>query len=300
MRVALTGATGFVGSRAARTLIEKGHQVRAFVRPNREARWLEDIGAEICRGDLTDEATVRSLVAGTDAVIHTAFDPSVFDGDQQIRSFHTNVLGSLTLLELARQADVEQFICTVSTYILRPDVNGPCDVRQDTIDESSRWTSAWDTYVCHNVVLETHCDAYRTQFGMNTTRFRCAWIYGVHPKIEKTVWRSILEDVRAGKTFESTFGGDVVAVQDVAAALVAAVGNPKAYGEVFNLSDMFMYNQEVANLAREVTGSSAKIIEHSLPKPLPIDSQKVKALGVDVRRGLDGVRQYLTELNKLV
>ncbi|GEM_PF-2915737 len=298
MLVALTGATGFVGSHTVQSLIDAGHQVRALIRPGRGAGWLEGLGVEVCRGALGDETALCALVASVDAVVHTAYDSAVWDAQDQLPHLRSNVLGSLMLLELARQAGVRQFICTVSTYLLRRDVEGPGDVREAPLDETAPWVASWMPYVTHNVILESASQAYGAQFGMATTRFRCAWIYGVHPQAEKSVWRSLLEDVRAGRVCDNAFGCDVVAVQDVAAALTASVGRPAAFGQVFNLCDMFVYQTDLARLAGEAVGIPAKVSRGDLPRPGPIRSEKVRALGLDVHRGPDGIRAYFGELDR--
>ncbi len=298
MYVALTGATGFVGSYTVRSLVEAGHRIRALVRPTRDASWLEELGIEICRGEMTDEDALRALVEGTDVVIHIAYDSTT--ENQQLEYLRSNIFGSLTLLELSRLAGVRQFICTTSTYLLRPDVYTPADVYQTPITEDSPLVSPQSTYVMYNTVLESACRTYYAQFGMNTTPFRCAWIYGIHPNLEKTVWRDILEAVQTDTKYVSTFGCDVVAVDDVARALTAAVDNPVAFGQVFNLCDLFVYNQELAQLAREVTGSKAEVVQSKLPKPAEIGSERIKELGVDVHRGMAGIRAYFEALHKLI
>ena len=298
MYIALTGATGFVGSYTVRSLVEAGHRIRALVRPTRGVSWLEELGVEICRGDMTDEDALRALVEGTDVVIHTAYDSTA--ESQQLKYFRSNIFGSLTLLELARLAGVRQFICTTSTYLLRSDVYTPADVCQTPIAEDSPLVSPQNSYVMHNTVLESACRTYYAQFGLNTTAFRCAWIYGIHPNLKKTVWRDILETVQTDTKYESTFGCDVVAVDDVARALTAAVDNPAAFGQVFNLCDMFVYNQELAQLAREVTDSKAEVVQYKLPKPAALGSDKIKELGVDVHRGIAGIRAYFEALHKLI
>ena len=298
MYVALTGTTGFVGSYTVKSLVESGHRICALVRPARDASWLEELGVEICRGKMTDEDSLSVLVEGADVVIHTAYDSTA--ENQQLEYLCSNIFGSLTLLELSRLAGVRQFICTTSTYLLRYDVYTPADVCQMPIAEGSPLISPQNSYAMHNTVLESACQTYYAQFGLNTTAFRCAWIYGIHPNLEKTVWRDILEAVQTDAKYESTFGCDVVAVDDVARALTAAVGNPAAFGQVFNLCDMFVYNQELAQLAREVTGGKAEVIQSKLPKSTAISSEKVKKLGVDVRRGMEGVRAYFEELHRLI
>ncbi|WP_375419670.1 SDR family oxidoreductase [uncultured Sphingomonas sp.] len=74
MRVFLTGATGFIGSRILPELLAAGHQVVGNTRSNAGARQLEEAGAAVHRGDLEDPAALAKGAEDADAVIHTAFD----------------------------------------------------------------------------------------------------------------------------------------------------------------------------------------------------------------------------------
>lgn len=74
MRVFLTGASGFIGSRILTELLAAGHQVTSLARSDSSAQALHAAGADVHRGTLEEPNTLAAGVQHVDAVIHTAFD----------------------------------------------------------------------------------------------------------------------------------------------------------------------------------------------------------------------------------
>ncbi|MGD9850319.1 MAG: NAD-dependent epimerase/dehydratase family protein [Nitrospirales bacterium] len=72
LSVALTGASGFIGGVLARQLREKGYQVRALLRSEKQQHSLETIGVEVLHGTLENPKSLSSLVHSCDVVIHCA------------------------------------------------------------------------------------------------------------------------------------------------------------------------------------------------------------------------------------
>src|SRR5215207_10112786 len=72
LKVALTGATGFIGSHVVADLIEHGHEVMALVRDDAGAEAVAARGATPAVIDHYDRAAVAGLLSEADGAIHTA------------------------------------------------------------------------------------------------------------------------------------------------------------------------------------------------------------------------------------
>ena len=124
--ILLTGATGYLGSRIARGLIEREMPFRVLVRDARRVGFKpSDFPAcEVVRGDLIDAPVLKNALRGVRQVIHTAALVKIWVRDR--RDFwRVNVEGLKNLLRAAADAGVERVVYTSSFIALGPssDVN---------------------------------------------------------------------------------------------------------------------------------------------------------------------------------
>ncbi|HUD71850.1 MAG TPA: NAD-dependent epimerase/dehydratase family protein [Dongiaceae bacterium] len=117
MKVLITGATGYLGARVARTLVAGGHDVRVLCRPGREAA--VPAGCVPVTGDLLDASALRAALAGCQALVHMAAmvkrwarDRAAFD--------RVNVEGTERILALAAEAGTPRIVYTSSIVAIGP------------------------------------------------------------------------------------------------------------------------------------------------------------------------------------
>ena len=116
MKVLVTGATGFIGGNLARTLVSRGYEVRAIVRPNSNTLALEDLDVQLVPGDLRDKQSVAHALEGCHGLFHCAAVYSFWSPDPTL-VYKVNAEGTRIILEEARRAGVHRVVytSTVST-----------------------------------------------------------------------------------------------------------------------------------------------------------------------------------------
>ncbi len=117
--VAVTGATGFVGSHIALTLAARGARVIGVVRTPAKGAWMEAHGVELVRGDLTDRASLIAAFDGADAVVSNA---ALGSGQGELADFErVNCEGVGNVVDTAAAAGARRLvhISTVAVYRTR-------------------------------------------------------------------------------------------------------------------------------------------------------------------------------------
>ena len=113
MKLAITGATGFVGSHLLDAALKAGHEVRALTRRAQKAR----DGVTWVDGSLSDRESLRELVDPCDAMIHVA---GVLNARDEATFHAGNVEGTLNVLAASTAAGIRRFVHVSSLAAREP------------------------------------------------------------------------------------------------------------------------------------------------------------------------------------
>ncbi len=289
MNIALTGASGFIGSFVARRLHRAGHRVIALVRPTSRREHIEPCIERFVVGSHHDESVWPELLRDAECVIHNSIDwPAVRDGDLP-RHLQSNLVASIRLLEASAPRQFIYVSSIAAHHDMRPRWNG-------TIDEDHPLRPS-SLYGALKASVEAHLWAAHYSRGQHTSSIRPCAVYGIDPTLERSHGYALIEKLRRGEPIEKPGGGKFVHVEDVATAVAACVGNPHAAGRAFNLADCYARWADWAMIACEELGVNVPI-DFSSPETARNNFSKdaSRMLGVPLDRGQQGIRSYLREL----
>ena len=109
MQVFVTGSTGFVGNHVLNTLLDRGHQVRALVRPGSEYKLKEPDKVEVITGDVTESSDLIQGMKGCDAAIHLVGIIRAFPNqDITFERLHTEATANV--IEAAKETKVPRLL----------------------------------------------------------------------------------------------------------------------------------------------------------------------------------------------
>ena len=295
MRIALTGVTGFIGSSIARRLADAGHQVCGLVRETSNWQAIQPYCHRLTFGDHSDETVFYDFFEGCDCVIHNSVDREVFEGGYDRRGgyrkhYISNILGSLRLLELSAPRQFI-FISTIAVHHdMRPRWGG-------VIDEDHPLRPV-HPYGAYKASIEAHLWAECFGRDRNTSAIRPCQVYGMDPKLDKTIGYQIVRQIDEDREHLKKRGGKFVHIDDVTAAVAALVGNEAAKGQAYNLVDCYARWGDLAQMAADIMRIRPEIDLSSPAEPEnTFDVSKARALpGVRLDRGHSGLRAHLEEL----
>jgi dTDP-glucose 4,6-dehydratase len=237
--VLVTGGCGFIGSNFVRLLLENdsGPRVTNLDKLTYAgnlanlAGLAENPRYRFLRGDITDREVVRSAVQGMDAVFNFAaeshVDRSIHDSGPFVL---TNVLGTQTLLDAARAANVPRFI-QVSTDEVYGSLGPTGFFTEDTPLAPN------SPYSASKAAADLLVRSYHHTFGMPCIITRCSNNYGPYQFPEKLLplfITNLLKDQPVPVYGAGTNVRDWIHVEDHCRA-IELVGRQGKVGEVYNI-----------------------------------------------------------------
>lgn len=177
MNALVTGAGGFLGLYIAEALRKRGDSVRTVCR--REHHALNALGVETIHADLAecDESrrALEQACCGVDTIFHVAAISGI--GEPWERYYHTNTIGTETLLRAAQKEGVRKFVFTSSPSVTF-DGTPQCNA-----DESAPYPSRWLAHYPHSKALAEKLvlESDGTN-GMHTCALRPHLIWGPRDK----------------------------------------------------------------------------------------------------------------------
>lgn len=116
-RVAITGATGFVGSAVTRAFLKAGYAVRVLTRNSSPRELLAGLDVETADADLAVPQTFGAALAGCNGLVHVAADYRLFVTDPAAL-YRANVDGTRALMQAALAAGLRRVVYTSSVAVL--------------------------------------------------------------------------------------------------------------------------------------------------------------------------------------
>jgi UDP-glucose 4-epimerase len=288
----VTGGAGFIGSHLVAQLVERGDTVRVLDNFS-SGKWenLADLRGEIeaIEGDLRDEAAVRRAVRDVDVIYHQAALRSVPRSVVDPRaSFDSNVIGTLNLLQAARDAGCRRLVFASSSSVY-----GDTPVLPK---HESMTPNPISPYAITKVSGEQLCSVFTRLYGLETVALRYFNVFG--PRQDPTseyaaVIPRFLEALTSGGTpviyGDGKQSRDFTYVENVVAANIAAGEADGVAGQVFNIASGHAVTLlELLEAMAELTGVPLRM-RHEPPRAGDVRdtladlSAARSALGYEVR-----------------
>ena len=246
MKAAITGPTGHVGLTLVRTLLNRGHHVRALVRGTGSG--LEGLPLERISGDIGSAAALAAAFDGIDVVFHTAAHISISRGDAR-ETTEVNVGGTRNVIHACRKAGVRRLVYFSSIEALDPyPLDTPMDENRPWVDGDTGSPYALSKAMAEAAVKRAVSD------GMDAVILNPTAIIGPYDAKPSLLGRAIMTFARGRLPFLVDGGFDWVDVRDVADSALSAAdhGTP---GSRYILGGRWASMAELAALACEATGA---------------------------------------------
>jgi nucleoside-diphosphate-sugar epimerase len=269
MRILVMGGTRFIGVYLTKLLVEQGHEVVLF---NRGKRPAPVAGVQTLVGDRTDAEALKAKLSGE------SFD-AIFDNNGRERS------DTQPLIEIF-DGKIQHFVSVSSAGVYLKSDQMP-HIEGDAVDPNSRHRGKFET------------EAYLQAQGVPFTSVRPVYIYGPQNYNPLEAW--FFDRVVRDRTIPIPGNGmhltQLGHVQDLAAAMVAVLGNRTAIGQIYNISgEKAVTFDGLARACALAAGKDPAALELVHYDPKAFDFGKAKAFPMRVQHFFTAIDKAQAEL----
>jgi UDP-glucuronate 4-epimerase len=268
--VLITGGAGFIGSHLVDRLLAEGEWSVTVVddfndfydpaikRANAR-RHDEDSNYRLFVADIRNKASLEKVFAGDkfDSIVHLAARAGVRPSlEQPLLYAETNIVGTMNLLELARQHAIKQFVFGSSSSVYGINAKVPF-AEDDPIRQPV------SPYAATKAAGELLCHTYAHLYGIRCVCLRFFTVYGPRQRPDLAIHkfaRLISENKPIPVFGDGTTCRDYTFIDDIIAGVRAAIDYGESDYEVINLGESRTVElRELISLIEKELGTTAKI-----------------------------------------
>lgn len=266
MRILVTGAEGFIGSHVVEKLVKSNHDVTAFVLYNsfNSVGLLKQIAASkpsnlrILPGDVRDLSSLLQATANQEVVVHLASLIAIPYSYQAPRSYiETNVIGTLNVMEAARNAGVLRVVHTSTSEVYGSARYTPMDESHPLVGQSP--------YSASKIGADQVAYSYWASFEVPVTILRPFNAYGPRQS-QRAFIPSVIVQLLSGATSLAlgslTPTRDLTFVHDTADGFQLMAESDLGAGKAYNMGSGFEVSMaQVVEMLFEITGITVPITQ---------------------------------------
>jgi dihydroflavonol-4-reductase len=298
VKIFVTGGTGFIGQALVRRLRERGDQVVTLVRSPERAGALREMGADLAAGGMDDADSLRTAMAGSDAVLHVAGVYKVgIPESEHPAMYDANVRGTEHVLDAAIAENIPKIV-----YVSTVNVFG--NTKGRVVDETYRRNEA-DGFLSYYDETKYRAHLIAEDRIAKGAPIVIAMPSGVYGPGDHSEIGTQLDQLRQGKLRARSFpelGFSFVYVDDVAEGIVLALDRG-VVGESYVLGGEVTRLGNVIDLAGRLLGRKPPrftIPAWAARMSIPIAPLVTRVMGTapnlaELIRSADGVTYWATE-----
>jgi CDP-glucose 4,6-dehydratase len=254
--IAITGATGLLGSHLANSYVEAGHQVFALIKDEHSKSILSPLVIRVF-GDISRKADIEYFIqkSNPNYFVHLAAQTQAYDSLRYpYQTFYNNIVGTLNVLDCLREYKNTESILVASSD------KAYGELKDDTYKENHPLNGIYP-YDASKSATDLVSNSYRETYNMPIAVTRACNIYGAGDYNRQRLIPGIVDAFKRGEEFTIRNSGsdlrEYIHVDDVVSAYLKIINltSTSVKSSDFNIASGDRFTTiEVFNLISEIIG----------------------------------------------